>query len=66
MIIPLAKITLEFLCDVEVVMGFRCIMPMLELVHEIIKFAQSCVSFVCNFVGVGFKDVLCRFVYPIM
>jgi hypothetical protein len=42
-VIPLAKKTLEFLCDVEVVMGLKCIMPMLEIVLELIKFAQSCV-----------------------
>jgi hypothetical protein len=29
------------LCDVEVVMGFVCIMPMLKAMHELIKFAQS-------------------------
>jgi hypothetical protein len=65
-VIPLAKKTLEFLCDVEVVMGLKCIMPMLEIVHELIEFAQSRVSFVCNFVGVGSKDVLCGFVHSIM
>jgi len=50
-VITPVKKTFEFLCDVEVVMGFRCIMPMLEIVHELIKFVRSCVSFVCNFVG---------------
>ncbi len=33
-------------------MGFNCIMPMLETIHELIKFAQSQVSFICDFVGV--------------
>jgi len=28
-----------------------CIMPMLEVVHDLIKFAQSCDTFVCDFVG---------------
>ncbi len=36
-----ANFFLEFLCDVEVVMGFNCIMPMLGTIHELIKFAQS-------------------------
>jgi len=29
----------QFLCDVGVVMSFICIMPMLEVMHEFIKFA---------------------------
>jgi hypothetical protein len=33
--------TLEFLCDVKVVMGLICIMLMLEGLHELIKFVQS-------------------------
>jgi hypothetical protein len=32
-------------------MGFICILPMLEVVHELIKFVQSCNAFVCDFVG---------------
>jgi hypothetical protein len=32
--------TLEFLCDVEVVMRPTCIMLMLEALHELIKFVQ--------------------------
>jgi hypothetical protein len=41
----------ELLCDIEVVMGFACILPMLDVVHELIKFVQSCNAFVCDFVG---------------
>ncbi len=44
--VPTVKLTLEFLCDVEV------IMPMLEVVHEFIKFVQNHDTFVYNFVGV--------------
>ncbi len=32
-------------------MGFTCILSMLEVVHELIKFVQSCNAFVCDFVG---------------
>jgi hypothetical protein len=32
------KTNLEYLCDVEVVMGLMCIMPMLKVVHALIKF----------------------------
>jgi len=50
--IEVAKPTFEFSCDVKVVMGFMCIMPMLEVVHDLIKFAQKSDTFVCDFVGV--------------
>ncbi len=32
------KTNLEYLCDIEVVMGLMCIMPMLKVVHAFIKF----------------------------
>jgi hypothetical protein len=47
--ILVAKTTLEFLYDVKVVMGLICIMPMLEGVHVLIMFAQSCDTFVYDF-----------------
>ncbi len=40
----------EFLCDAKVVLSFMCIMPMLEVVHDLIKFAQNHDTFVCDFV----------------
>jgi len=42
--------TLEFLCDVEVVLGLICIMPMLEVINDLIKSAQNRDTFVCDFV----------------
>jgi hypothetical protein len=33
---------LEYFCDIEVVMGLMGIMPMLEVVHALIKFAHAC------------------------
>ncbi len=50
--ILVAKTTFEFLCDVKIVMGIICIMPMLKVVHEFITFVQSHDTFVCNFVRV--------------
>jgi hypothetical protein len=38
--IEVTKNIFEFLCDVKVVMGLICIMPMLEAMHKLIKFAQ--------------------------
>jgi hypothetical protein len=37
--IEVTKNIFEFLCDVKDVMGLTCIMPMLEVMHELIKFA---------------------------
>ncbi len=42
--------TLGYLCDIEVVMGLTCIMPLLEAMHVLIKFAQSNDNFVHYFV----------------
>jgi hypothetical protein len=46
------KKNLEYFCDVEVVMGLMCIMPMLKVVHALIKFVQACDTFVCDFVTI--------------
>ncbi len=47
------RTTIEFLCNIEVVMGFTtCIMPKLVVVHEFIKFTQSHDTFACDFAGV--------------
>jgi hypothetical protein len=43
------RTSLQFLCDVEVVMGFNCITPMLKAMHELIKFAHF---FFGDFMGV--------------
>ncbi len=50
--IEVIRSTLEFLYDVEIVISFTCIMPMLNAMHELIKFVQSRDTFVCGFVGV--------------
>jgi hypothetical protein len=41
---------LEYLCNIEVVVGLMCIMPMLEAIHALIKFVQAHDTFVCDFV----------------
>jgi hypothetical protein len=61
--ILITKTIIELLCDVEVVMGFTCIMPMLEVVHEVIKFAQSCNMFVCDFVEA--MNMCCVYLYSL-
>jgi hypothetical protein len=39
-----------YLCDIEVIMGLTCIMPLVEVVHAFKKFAQSKNNFVHYFV----------------
>jgi len=41
--------TFEYLCVIEVAMGLTCIMPLLKVMHVLIKFAQSKNNFVCDF-----------------
>jgi len=43
---------LEFFCNLEVMLGLSCLMPMIERLNEFIKFSQSeCTwCFVCDFV----------------
>jgi hypothetical protein len=36
----LAQENLDLLCDLELVLGLPCILPMLEVVHTLIKYAQ--------------------------
>jgi hypothetical protein len=62
-VILITKTTIELLCDVEVVMGFTCIMTLLEVVYEVIKFAQSCNTFVCDFVEA--MNMCCAYFYSL-
>ncbi len=48
----LARKNLNFLCDVEVILGLHCILPLFECVHNLIKVAQIKDVFVCNFVEI--------------
>jgi hypothetical protein len=38
-VIEVARPTIEFLCDAEVILGFMCTMPTLEVINDLIKFA---------------------------
>jgi len=48
-IVATIKTNLQYLCDIEVVMGLACTMPLLESVHVLIKFVQAHDTFVCDF-----------------
>jgi hypothetical protein len=43
---------LSFLCDLELIFGLHAILSILDCVHTLIKFAQSCNIFVCDFIDV--------------
>jgi len=48
--VVVTKTNFEYFCDIEMIMGLVCIMPMLKAFHALIKFAQACDTFVCDFV----------------
>jgi len=50
-----AMLNYEHLCDIHILLGLACILPLLESVHALIKFAQSKDVFVCDLV-VPIKD----------
>ncbi len=62
--IEVTKNIFEILCDVKVVMGFTYIMPMLEVMHELINFAQHHDTFVwpCG----GNEDALYKYVHILL
>ncbi len=40
----------ELLCGVKIVMGLRCVLPMLEAMQRLTKLAQNKEIFICDFV----------------
>lgn len=40
-IMATTKTNMQYLCDIEVVLGLTCIRPPLEAMHALIKFAQA-------------------------
>ncbi len=56
-----AKANMGYLCDIEMIMGLICIMPLLKAMHTLIKFVQGQNSFVCEFVT--FVKICCVELY---
>jgi len=50
-IVDTTKTNYELLCDPETLMGFFCIIFLLELVHALSKFTQSQQTFICDFIS---------------
>ncbi len=48
--ILIAKINYELLCDVNLLIFLACLLPMLETIHGLMKFAQKWDIFVCDYV----------------
>jgi hypothetical protein len=50
-----AKDNFEALVDVEVLLAFHCLVPMLEIVNRVIKWAQDRDVYIVDFIS-GVKD----------
>ncbi len=61
-VVVVAKTNLQYICDIEVVMGLAYIMPLLELVHALIKFVQAHDTFVCDFVIVVKRPIVLNYI----
>jgi hypothetical protein len=44
------RANLELVCNIEVFLSLTYIIPMLERVQSLSKFAQTCDAFICDFV----------------
>jgi hypothetical protein len=45
-----SRFKLNFLCDLHILLGLSYLMPLLEVMNAIIKFAQGGDVFICDFV----------------
>jgi hypothetical protein len=46
------KLNYELLCDVKTLLGLACVLPLLEVMQRLFKFAQRCDTFICGFVSI--------------
>jgi hypothetical protein len=49
--IMFTKVNFELLCDVNLFIFLSCLLPMLEIIHALIKFTKKRDVFVCNYVA---------------
>ncbi len=47
-----AKLNYEHLCDLQILLVLACILPLLESIHALVKFAQMQDMFVCDLVAI--------------
>ncbi len=46
-----ARTNYELLCNVEIVMGLTCVLPMLEVIQSMSKLVQNKDTFICDYVA---------------
>ncbi len=46
----LPKLKLKLLCEIVILLSLACLLPLLEIVHVLIKFLQQKDVFVCNYI----------------
>jgi hypothetical protein len=49
-IVAFAKYNQYLRINVKMLLGLYVIMPLLKTIHSLIKFAQPCYAFMCNFI----------------
>jgi hypothetical protein len=47
----LTKLNLKLLCEIVILLSFAYFLPLLEIVHVLIKFLQYKDVFVCNYIA---------------
>ncbi len=50
----LAKVNIELICDVNLLIFLNYLLPMLKIVHAFIKFTKKKDVFVCDYVAIIF------------
>jgi hypothetical protein len=57
-IVDIAKANYELLCDPHIFLGLACVLPLLETMQALSKFAQTQTTFICDFI---FQVKVCQF-----
>jgi hypothetical protein len=66
-IINIAKANFELFFDQEIHLSFPCVLPLLEAMQALSKFAQTHIIFICDFIFVvkfyqfGLQEIYCEF-----
>ncbi len=48
----LVKVNLLNLCDINMILGLLCVLPMLEFVNALMKFIEGKDVFVCDYIAI--------------
>jgi hypothetical protein len=48
----LVKINILNLCDIDMILGLPCVLPMLEFVNALMKFMEGQDVFVCDYIAI--------------